>query len=73
VRSVPLLRAELRNDRGQPLSQWRFKAADSELQPGGVTSFRSEMNQTPREAHSVNVDFAPGQASNQEDTINAQN
>ncbi|HSH44067.1 MAG TPA: hypothetical protein VK973_18225 [Arenicellales bacterium] len=72
-RSVPLLAAELRDNRGQALTRWRFKAASGELEPGESTSFRTEVNQTPRLAHSINVDFAPGQASNQEDTTNAQN
>lgn len=66
VQAVPLLTAELRDPRGQALTSWRFKADSTELEPGQSTSFRTEVGQTAHQVHSVNVNFASPQASNQE-------
>lgn len=66
VQPVPLLTAELRDPRGQALTSWRFKADSTELKPGQSTSFRTEVGRTSHQVHSVNVNFASTQASNQE-------
>lgn len=64
TQTVPLLTAELRNTEGQALTSWRFKANSTQLEPGQSTSFRTEVDRTPQQVHSVNVNFASTQAFN---------
>lgn len=66
VQPVPLLAAELRDAQGRALTRWRFNAERSELEPGQSTSFRTEVGAGNQQVHSVNVNFASTQASNQE-------
>lgn len=64
VRAVPVLTAELRSPAGHILRRWRFRAAVSRLDPGESTSFRSEVDDIPKQTHSVNVNFGSTQAMN---------
>lgn len=56
-RRVPPLAGELRNADGDVLAKWQFDPASSRLAPGKSTSFRSTIDNTPPQTHSVHVNF----------------
>lgn len=63
TRTVPVLKAELLDKAGSPLTSWTFRPEDALVQPGGSTPFRTQILEPPPGTARVNVNFVPASTS----------
>lgn len=68
VADLPMLKATLRNSKGDDLLSWTFKAKDPRVLPGEKVGYRTEYRNPPRGSTGLNITFTrPGEMSEKGD------